>query len=265
MSEIVKNTENATKEIQLYSSRAIAGATYLGGPLAAGYMIAENFRVLNQPSQGKTALILGIISTLLLFIVLISLPEHVINRIPNALIPVVYTAIIWSIVEQKQGKILADHKKNGNAFYSGWRAAGIGFVSLLILSACIIGYVFLSTDTASFEQYDSEIAIFIANEEATMTFYEHIDTESTFNLLQELKNTVIPKWKDNIDIIKRLDQQAELPEELAEQNKLLLKYAELRLETFELFQIAIADGSDLYNEELDRLHSEIDETVTQME
>ena len=38
----------AQKDLKLYSHRAIGGATFLGGPLAAGYMIGENFKVLNK-------------------------------------------------------------------------------------------------------------------------------------------------------------------------------------------------------------------------
>ncbi len=46
MIEIDKNTENVTKDSTLFSAKAIIGATFLGGPLAAGYMIGENFKPL---------------------------------------------------------------------------------------------------------------------------------------------------------------------------------------------------------------------------
>ncbi len=265
MNERTEVTENTTEGIQLYSIRAITGATYLGGPLAAGYMISENFKALDQPKQGKTAFIISIVFTIVLFAVLFSIPEHIVDRSPNVLIPVVYTAIIWSIVENKQGKVLAAHKKNGNVFYSGWRAAGIGFISLLLLALGIVGVVFFSPGTAELEQFDTEITAFIANEEATMVFYDHIETENNYNLLQELEKITIPKWKENIAITKRLIQLPNLPSEQVEQSKLLLTYSELRLEVFELLQLAIQEDTDQYDAELDRLYTEINKTVDQMD
>jgi hypothetical protein len=47
--------ENKTEKIKLYSSKAISGATFLGGPLAAGYLIGENFKAINKPTEGRNS------------------------------------------------------------------------------------------------------------------------------------------------------------------------------------------------------------------
>ena len=38
---------------KIYKNRAIEIATFLGGPLVAGYLIAENFKAFNEPDKSK--------------------------------------------------------------------------------------------------------------------------------------------------------------------------------------------------------------------
>ena len=94
---------------KLYSQRSIAIATFFGGPVAAGYLVKKNYNALNQPENGRTAFIIGVIATILLFLGLFLLPESIIDRFPNKLIPAVYTGIIYLIVENLKKKI-ADNK-----------------------------------------------------------------------------------------------------------------------------------------------------------
>lgn len=56
MSEIGSKIENKTKDIKLYSSKSISGATFLGGPLAAGYLIGEKLKALDKPDEGRKSL-----------------------------------------------------------------------------------------------------------------------------------------------------------------------------------------------------------------
>ena len=192
------------------------------------------------------------------------IPEQILDKVPRQLIPIIYTAIVWGIVEWKQGDILKVHKENNNSFFSGWRAAGISLISLIILSIGIFGYIFLSPDNEIFEQYDSELAIFSKNENESLVFYDHLESKTSFALINELDIEVIPKWKENIKIIERTNQMENLPNELIKQNEILLKYCELRIEGFELFKKAISEDSDKYDVELSQVHSEIDEQLKKL-
>ena len=98
---------------KLFSQRAIAIATYFGGPAAAGYLVKKNYESHDQSEKGKKAFIIGIISTLLIFAGIFSIPEHIIDKIPNAVIPAIYTGIIYLIVEKIQGQWLKEHKESG--------------------------------------------------------------------------------------------------------------------------------------------------------
>ncbi|NAS13111.1 hypothetical protein [Poritiphilus flavus] len=256
--------ENKTKGIKLYSSKAIGGATFFGGPLAAGYMIGENFKALGKPSEGRNSLIIGIVTTIILFTGIFMIPENIIDNIPRQIIPLIYTGIIWGIVEWKQGDVLKLHKENGNSFFSGWRAAGIGLISLIIILIGIFGYVFLGMDNEIYDKYDTELSVFSKNEIETLVFYDHLNTESNYSLIQELDNKTIPKWKENIEIINRTNKFENLPSELIQQNKLLLKYSELRVKAFELFKKAIEEDTDKYSSELERTHMEIEEVLAKL-
>ena len=227
-------------------------------------MIGENFKSLDNPEKGRNSLIIGIISTVILFVGIFMIPENIIDKIPRQIIPLIYTGIIWGIVEWKQGEILKLHKKLGNSFFSGWRAAGIGFVSLIIISIGIFGYVFFGMDNEVYDQYDKEMAMFTENENETLKFYDHLNTKSANALIIELEKVTIPKWEQNIQIIKKTNAIEDLPSELIEQNKILLKYSELRLEAFKLFKKAIEEDTDKYSQQLDKTHQEINNQLDKL-
>lgn len=257
-------SETKTQNIKLYSTKAISGATFLGGPLAAGYLIGENFKALDKPKEGKIALIIGIASTILLLVIIFSLPEDAIDSIPQQIIPIAYTALVWGIVEWKQGDTLKLQKDNENSFFSGWRAAGVGFISLVLMFIGVFGFTFLGSTNEVYDQYDAELATFTKNEEETLIFYNHLDTQSNYSLINELEKITIPRWKENIKIIKRTNQLQNLPQELVQQNKILLKYSELRLEAFELYKKTIEENTKRYSSELERIHKEIDEQIDKL-
>ncbi|HEX5552072.1 MAG TPA: hypothetical protein VFX43_02405 [Chitinophagaceae bacterium] len=49
--EYTPNEQSKTGKI--YINKAIYVATYLGGPLVAGYLISSNFKVFNEPGKAK--------------------------------------------------------------------------------------------------------------------------------------------------------------------------------------------------------------------
>lgn len=263
-SKKILDHENETKDLKLYSQKAIGIATFIGGTLAATYLIRENYLSLNKPEEGKKTLIIGITGTICFLGALFLVPENILDKIPNPVFAIVITGIIYLIVERIHGKILKKHEENENEFFSRWKAAGIGFISLIILLIGIFGFAFLSPTGETYEKYDIEIAKFTANETVANVFYEHIDSDSRQSLQEELNNTVIPKWKENLVLIKNLNKIEDLPPELKAQNIVLLKYSELRIEAFELFQKAIRENTDKYSQELEGIHQEIDKQLEKL-
>lgn len=131
---------------KLYNERAILIGTFVGGPLAGGYLLARNFAVLNEPAKaGKTWI--ATVGVLLLLIA--SSFFSLTDKIP----PVVYgLALGWTahfVAVKYQGSKISQHRENGGKFYSTWRAVFAGAVSLLLLIGLVVGLYYLQDRLAS--------------------------------------------------------------------------------------------------------------------
>lgn len=252
---------------KLFSQRAIAVATYFGGPAAAGYLVKKNYESYDQADKGKKAFIIGIISTLLIFAGIFSIPEHIIDKIPNAVIPAIYTGIIYLIVEKIQGQWLKKHKESGGEFHSGWKATGIGAIFMVILLAMIAGIAFIAGDLSKPDfdatTYDNEVAKFVENENHSLAVFNMISTAEPQYLIKEFSKGIV-LWKENKEIVHRLNSIENLPVELLEQNKKLLKYCDLRIQHNEIIVKAVSEETDKYVSEIDRIGMEINKILEEL-
>lgn len=259
------NTEPNQKEtFHLYSQRAISIATYIGGPLAAGILARQNFINLGKEELGKKALIISIVSTILLFVVIFSIPENLIDKIPSAVIPLVYTAIIYLIIEKTQGVEIKEHKSNNHPFYSAWKAVGIGAISSVILLIGIFGYAYLAPYPPYFEKYDEGIEKFAENEDKALHLFSIIETSSPNEIIEYIDNIGLPAWKENLVLINDLDNIEGIDEDLINQNKILKQYSNLNIEAFELIKKAFEEDTDKYAMEIDELNRKIEKKLSEL-
>jgi hypothetical protein len=142
MEEIEENIPN----YKIYRDKAMYGAAYLGGPLAAGYIIAENFKAFGNNELYKRTWIITIISTIIIFTGVFFIPDSF--KIPNFVIPLFYTAIASILMHQFQGEKIAEHQKKGGKVYSGWRVFLVGLIGISIVLAIVfpIAYFMNSED-----------------------------------------------------------------------------------------------------------------------
>jgi hypothetical protein len=252
---------------KLFSQRAIAIATYFGGPAAAGFLIKRNYEAHNQEDNGKKAFVIGIISTLLLFAGIFSIPENIIDKIPNVVIPAIYTGIIYLIVEKIQGQWLNEHKVSGGEFHSGWKATGIGAIFMVILLAMIAGTAFIAGDLSQPDfdavTYDNEVAKFAENENTSLAVFDVINSSEPQYLIKEFSKGIV-LWQENREIINGLNSIENLPTELLEQNKKLLNYCDLRIQHNEIIVKAITEDTDKYVSEIDRIGMEINKILEEL-
>lgn len=132
---------------KIYNDRKIAIGTFLGGPLAAGYFIAENFKVFNENEKAKKTWIYTIIVTIIIFGGLFLIPENI--RIPNQIIPLIYIAIAYFLIQHFQGENIKSHINSGGQLFSWWRTIAVGIIGLAITIIPIIGFVLLSDTVAN--------------------------------------------------------------------------------------------------------------------
>lgn len=250
--------ENLTPN-RLYSQKGISIATFFGGPLAAGYLIRQNFKALGKEREGLISIILGILFTVVLFVPLFTLPETVLDQIPNQLIPAIYTLIIYGIVEATQGKDLKVHKEEQREFESNWKASGIGFLWMLVLGGMLLTYIF--TSSSIIEGLNEEIELKMErisiNEEKALRFY-NMDpyTSSKEELLSAVKDEGIFYWNQNLQLLEEI-QEVELEETYAEYVNKLFIYTRVRQETYILMMKAIEEETDVYNSEIEKKNRSI--------
>lgn len=259
-----KLTNERGESIKLYSQKAIGIATFFGGPLAAGILVRKNFINLGKEEQGKQALFIGIVSTILLFAGLFAIPDSIMDKFPNSLIPTIYTAIILMIIELVQGHELRLHTTGNGEFYSAWNAVGIGVICAVILLAGIFGYAYFEDTDFEAEQYDNAMLEFQKNEEDALKLYDLVGAGEDKLAIDFIQETGIEAWNKNLAILYKLDQMDGLTQEFIDQNQKLREYCELRIESYQLIGRALYEETNAYDYQLDDLHKKIDDKIDEL-
>jgi methyl-accepting chemotaxis protein len=256
---------------KFYSQKAITITTFFGGPIAAGILIRQNYLNIDKVKQGKNALFLGIASTILIFTGIFVLPENILDKIPNSLIPTIYTGIIYLIVEKIQGKVLKTHKENGGEFYSAWKAAKIGVLSTIAILFTVASIAFISGDISMIEpNFDSEaynrgISTFVENEEYSIKVLQSFEIEDlNLSYLKSTVNKSVVLWKENKRIIEKISKIENLPDKLSELDGKLLKYCNLRIEQFELISKALNENTDRYIDQIQKVENKIGKILEEL-
>jgi hypothetical protein len=144
---------------KIYNNRAIWIGTFLGGPLAAGYLIAENYKAFNESDKVKKTWFYTIISTVLVLGIAFSIPDSA--KIPNQLLPFIYTSIAYYLIQYLQGEKIAAYISAGGRLFSWGRTVIVGIIGLAITFIPIFVFIMLSdaeTTTKTFGIMKHEIA-----------------------------------------------------------------------------------------------------------
>ena len=125
--------QNMMKEIsqKVFTNKAIYIATFFGGPLAAGFLISKNYKVFGNSNAARNSIFAGLISTIVIYILVFAIPDSILEKMPQSLIPFIYTGIIALLVEKFQGEDIKNFLKANGEKASGWTAAGYGAIGLL--------------------------------------------------------------------------------------------------------------------------------------
>lgn len=117
-------------EGKIYSRLAILVSTFLAGPMAGGYMMAENFKAFGERSRATWSLIISILSTVLLMTVANLIPF--LDKVP----PVAFSAAAFVVIHQMINYYLAERMEAH--FQAGGEKAGIGKIILVCVIAVIL-------------------------------------------------------------------------------------------------------------------------------
>ncbi|MEO7046676.1 MAG: hypothetical protein ABI091_15330 [Ferruginibacter sp.] len=126
-----ENLLTAIPDFKLYKDRSIYIATFLGGPLAAGYLMSENFKKISEADKAKRAWLIAIAATFGLVAALIFIPG--IKKIPQYIIPIISALIAQSLVKKYQSDAINDHIDKGGRVYTIWRAVLVALIAVVAL------------------------------------------------------------------------------------------------------------------------------------
>lgn len=127
---------------KIYSEKAITTGTFLGGPLVAGYLIAENFKAFGDYNKAKNTWIISILSTILIFGLIFLIPENI--QIPNVIFPLIYMSIAGYLTKLYQQQKINEHINNRGEQFGWWRTIAISLVGCIITIGPIFGVAFAS-------------------------------------------------------------------------------------------------------------------------
>ncbi len=164
---LVKNQNYEYDGESIYTERTVSTATFLGGPIAAGLMIANNYKVFGRIDLAFISIFLGFVSTFLLVVFLNFGPTEIIEKIPNQILPIIYTLIVYVIIKTTQDEEIKEYLDSGGKKASIPKVIGISLLSLLLLVLIFFGVASFSApyegemmhfgDTNNEIIYDSEL------------------------------------------------------------------------------------------------------------
>ena len=122
--------EDAKLEGKLYEDKAIYLGTFLGGPLVATYMLAENYKKFGMPEKATKVWIIGIVAVIVLFTLMLSVPDDI--AIPNLLIPAIMAGIVYGIVKASQAELIKNHIAAGGEVYGWGRNLVVAIIGIIV-------------------------------------------------------------------------------------------------------------------------------------
>lgn len=116
-------------------------ASFIGGPLAGGYVLASNFKLFSEPGKVRVTVISTMVFTVVLFWSLFLLPE--VSPVPEHLIPIIYTATFAALMKYHQGARIDAHMAVGGAARKWWHVVVVALISLAILTLSLFVFVII--------------------------------------------------------------------------------------------------------------------------
>ncbi|HEX8549445.1 MAG TPA: hypothetical protein VF691_20960 [Cytophagaceae bacterium] len=127
---------------KIFQEKALWVGTFIGGPLVTGYMIAENFKVFNEPEKAKKTWIVTLMFAITLFWLLSLIPDSI--KFPNNIVPIINIAIAYFLVQRFQKANIISHTSKGGLVHTWKRAICVSLIGLFVTLMVIFIVVFMS-------------------------------------------------------------------------------------------------------------------------
>jgi hypothetical protein len=242
---------------ELFSKWAILLATIIGSPIAGGILIYKNYKNLHQPQKALSSLICCIVLTVICIATALLLPEHVLVKIPIVIFPLIYTTVVYFLIDGSLNHFLAEHERNGRLFYPLWKAISTGVACLIVIIIFYIAFFSFSPDQYKHPAYVSAMQEFNQNENEALELFDMLSYAGPEAASAFIREKGIPAWRENIALLTRLSYVGDLHPDVKYQVNRYIMYCNLRIRYYELVDKALTENTDKYDEELQNLGSEI--------
>ena len=121
---------------RLYRVSGILIGTFMGTPLATGWLISRNYRALGDAGRAQQAILYGAIATVLLVAIVLVVPE----KIPAFVFTLPQLIAAAHLAKHLQGDRIEEYKAS-NRTYSNWRAFGVGLLCCVVAIVVILPVV----------------------------------------------------------------------------------------------------------------------------
>ena len=127
---------------KLYSTRTITLATFFCGILAGAFMMAQNFKELNEDRKAtQTWLITAAVVTLMVA----SLFVPAMNKVPSIAYSALVTVFAGSMAKKYQSEAIAKHLEEGGELQPNGKIVITSIICLLIFVALFVGVYYIAT------------------------------------------------------------------------------------------------------------------------
>lgn len=246
---------------KLYSKQAVLLATFLGGPLGGCILMRRNSLNLGRNREGNITLLIGILAMILLGAIGFLEIGEVFNRSMRLFLPALSVGICSIYVEKLYGEALAKHQREGQSFYSMWRAAGIGGVILAVVLSMVICGSYLEKNTFDIETYQQLEAEFLQNQGVVEQLNDFDHSRGSLDVF--IDQTILPKLNRNIELCQKMLAIEPQPNEFRTYAEQLEQFTRLQIEKCRLIYKALTTGESVQRE-LANVQERIDKVVAKI-
>jgi hypothetical protein len=133
-------SEEQTPRLRVYTPWQVSVSCLIGGPPAASWLIAENFRIFDDRKKRMLTFIFGTLTLLALIGLGFALPKNS----SGGVLAAVVAGMARDITKRQQGSLIENFQTKGGKIASWWSAVGIGFASLIALLVLILSIAFIA-------------------------------------------------------------------------------------------------------------------------
>jgi hypothetical protein len=121
--------------MKFYSEQQVKLATFIGSPLAGGFLMAQNERIAGQSKKGSRLFVTSVAATILLLFVAWLMPKR---QPGNYFLPLVSAIAAGFWYRRAQGDLLAGVRFPGAVRESWWTALGYSLLVAVFAAAIFV-------------------------------------------------------------------------------------------------------------------------------